>query len=141
MCRRHFIADLYFLTFCLCSILYHRVYIKSNFTCPFFNCIINCEFQEGFFFNFIFTFFSFSLRPVPWFRPPWSYFVYSHYFPLLRLTIASERSLQMSQHKEKMWELLCKNKNTCLDLRTVISKHAMHVIKRTVILWLHKNST
>jgi hypothetical protein len=55
---------------------------------------------------------------------------YSHYFSLLSLTIASERSLRMSQHKQMMWELLCKNKNTCLDLRTVISKHAMHVIKK-----------
>lgn len=36
----------------------------------------------------------------------------------------------MSQHKQKMWELLCKNKNTGFDLRTVISKHAMHVIKK-----------
>lgn len=59
MCRRHFLPDLNFLTFCLCSILYHRVYIKSNFTCPFFNCIINCEFQEAFFQFYFYVLFFF----------------------------------------------------------------------------------
>jgi len=60
---RYFLPDVNFLTFCLCVILCHRVYIKSSFTCPFFNCIINHEFQEVLLILFYVFYFSPSLVP------------------------------------------------------------------------------